>query len=58
MGTKLKKSEQKTEVISLRVRKEIREKLETLASDRRRELADFLRLLLEDVADGRIKITL
>lgn len=54
----MKKSEQKTEVLSLRVRKEVKDKLEKLADDRRRELADFLRLVLEDIAEGKVKISL
>ena len=48
----------KTEVISLRLEKKIKDELTKLAKSYRRELPDFLRLIMEDIADKKIKITL
>ena len=48
----------KTEVISIRLEKRVKDELTKLAKSDRRELRDFIRLVLTDVADKKIKITL
>lgn len=48
----------KTEILSIRVEKKVKDELTKLAKTYRRELPDFLRLVLEDIADKKIKITL
>jgi len=48
----------KTEVISLRLEKKVKDELAKMAKADRRELPDFLRLILSDIADKKIKITL
>ncbi len=48
----------KTEIISLRLEKKIKDELMKMAKADRRELPDFLRLILTDVADKKIKVAL
>lgn len=46
----------KTESIIVRVDKDMKAKLLKLAQDNRRELSDFLRLVMEDLIKKKIKI--
>ncbi len=46
----------KTESIIVRVDKDMKAKLMKLAQDNRRELSDFLRLVMEDLIKKKIKI--
>ncbi len=48
----------KTEVISIRLEKKVKDELAKMAKADRRELRDFIRIILSDVADKKIKITL
>lgn len=48
----------KTEIISVRVEKKVKDQLTKLAVEQRRELHDYIRLILTDVADKKIKISL
>jgi|GEM_PF-5224393 len=48
----------KDAVISIRLDEKIKNKLIKIAEDNRREFSDFLRLLLTDVADKKIKVKL
>ena len=43
--------------ITIRVDEKTKDKLQKLADDKRRTLSDFLRLVLVDIADKKIKIT-
>ena len=52
------KPAKKIEVISVRVEKKIKEELNKMAENKRRELSDFLRLILTDIAEKKIKIDL
>jgi len=52
------KKANKSEVISLRVEKKVKDELERMSKEYRRDLTDFLRLVLIDIADKKIKITL
>lgn len=46
----------KTESIIVRVDKDMKDKLVKLAQDNRRELSDFLRLVMEDLIKKKIKV--
>lgn len=46
----------KIEVISLRVEKRVKDQLVKLATEQRRELSDYLRLVLTDIIDKKIKL--
>ena len=48
----------KSEMISVRVEKKTKDQLIKLATEQRRELHDYVRLILTDVADKKIKISL
>ena len=54
----MKKLIDKNDVITVRVNAKVKEKLLKLAIDNRREFSDFVRLVLTDIAEGKIKITL
>jgi predicted transcriptional regulator len=47
----------KTESIIIRVEKEMKDKLQRLATEQRRELSDFLRIVMEDLIKKKIKIS-
>lgn len=44
--------------ITVRVSEKTKKKLRKMAEENRREFSDFIRLLLTDIADEKIKITL
>jgi predicted transcriptional regulator len=46
----------KTESIIIRVDKDMKAKLKKLAEDSRRELSDFMRIVIEDLIKKKIKI--
>lgn len=48
----------KDETIALRVEKKVKENLMKLAKENRRELSDYLRLILTDIANKKIKVDL
>jgi antitoxin component of RelBE/YafQ-DinJ toxin-antitoxin module len=48
----------KTDIISFRVEKKVKEKLEEMADEKRRELSDYMRLIASDIAEGKIKVTI
>ncbi len=54
----MKKVTEKNDVISVRVDTKTKNKLYKLAVENRREFSDFIRLVLTDVADGKVKIPL
>jgi hypothetical protein len=47
----------KTEIIAIRIEKKIKDELTKQAKAERRELRDYIRLILADVAEKKIKIT-
>ncbi|MEO8145992.1 MAG: hypothetical protein ABI723_00080 [Bacteroidia bacterium] len=48
----------KSKVISLRIEPKTKAALLKMAEDARRNLPDFLRLILDDIANNKIKINL
>ena len=46
----------KDEVITIRVEKKVKEQLMKLAKESRRELSDYLRLVLADIATEKRKV--
>ena len=46
----------KLDVITFRVERKVKEALIKKAASERRELSDYLRLLLSDIVEGKIKI--
>jgi antitoxin component of RelBE/YafQ-DinJ toxin-antitoxin module len=54
----MKKLIEKDDVISVRIDAKVKSKLTKLSSEYRREFSDFIRLILIDVAEGKIKINL
>ena len=48
----------KDETIAIRVEKKVKESLMKLAKENRRELSDYLRLILTDIANKKIKADL
>lgn len=46
----------KDETIIIRVDKDMKAKLQKLAEDSRRELSDYLRLILEDIIKKKAKV--
>jgi uncharacterized protein (DUF1778 family) len=48
----------KSETINVRVEKKIKDALTKMATAQRRDLSDFLRLLLTDIVEKKIKINL
>lgn len=49
---------EKDSSITVRVSDKTKKKLKKIAEENRREFSDFLRLILTDIADGKIKTTL
>ena len=49
---------EKDSSITIRVSEKTKKKLNKMAVDNRREFSDFVRLILTDVADEKIKITI
>lgn len=52
------KTPKKIEVISVRVEKKVKDKLTEMAHGKRRDLSDYVRLILTDIAEGIIKINI
>lgn len=46
----------KDELIAFKVEKKMKDKLMRLAQEQRRDLADFMRLVIEDLIKGKIKL--
>jgi mRNA-degrading endonuclease RelE of RelBE toxin-antitoxin system len=46
----------KDEVVTVRIEKKIKDNLLKLAKEERRDLSDYLRLILTDIANKKIKI--
>ena len=56
--TQSKTNMEKDSSITIRVSEKTKKKLNKMAVDNRREFSDFVRLILTDVADEKIKITI
>ena len=54
----MKKLIEKNDVVSVRVDSKTKNKLAKMAIEHKREFSDFVRLVLTEIADGKIKINL
>lgn len=52
----MKEKDKKSEIVSLRLKPAVKKALVKMADEDRRKLADFIQLILTDVAEEKIKI--